>query len=221
MTPTTSNTPDVAERALAGWTVELLRDGQPIRATMSDADGFYRSSTLSPNYATTISYSLRFSAPGASARTALLGTTDSDFTDGLQRIDDIEVQEGSNSAGDLNMPVDPNGVVYDSVSRDTGQRRDRHADRRAQRPARAEQLLRRSEPAGPGDGQQRLLQVRHELLRAGLPERAWLPDRVTTPEQHLGVRACPNSFRRPQTHNVAVRCSELSRLGQRCRAGDA
>ena len=45
-----------------------------------------------------------------------MGETDSDFTDGQQRIDDIDVQEGSNLLA-LNMPVDPNGVVYDSVSR--------------------------------------------------------------------------------------------------------
>ncbi|MGB5412353.1 MAG: hypothetical protein WBN09_12535 [Woeseiaceae bacterium] len=111
-----SNTFDIAERALAGWTIELLRDGQPIRATTSGADGFYAFINVIPNYATTISYSVRFRAPGASARTALLGTTDSDFTDGLQRIDDIEVQEGS-LWDDQNMPVDPHGVIYNSVSR--------------------------------------------------------------------------------------------------------
>ena len=51
-----------------------------------------------------------------SRTTALLGETDSDFTDGQQRIDDIDVQEGSNLLA-LNMPIDPNGVVYDSISR--------------------------------------------------------------------------------------------------------
>ena len=38
------------------------------------------------------------------------------FTDGMQRIDDIDVRDGGILL-DLNMPVDPNGVVYDSVSR--------------------------------------------------------------------------------------------------------
>jgi len=61
-------------------------------------------------------YTLRFSAPGAVSTTALLGETDSDFTDGQQRIDDIDVTEGSNLLA-LNMPVDPNGVIYDSVAR--------------------------------------------------------------------------------------------------------
>ncbi len=111
-----SNTLGVAERPLEGWTVELLRDDQPIRSALTDVDGYYFFSNVVPNYATTIQYSLRFSAPGAGIRTALLGETDSDFTDGLQRIDDIEVQEGSNLLA-LNMPADPNGVVYDSVAR--------------------------------------------------------------------------------------------------------
>ena len=48
--------------------------------------------------------------------TAMLGDAASAFTDGLQRIDDIDVRDGGILL-DLNMPVDPNGVVYDSVSR--------------------------------------------------------------------------------------------------------
>ena len=110
------NTPDGVERLLAGWTVELLRDNQPIRSMVSDVDGYYLFTNVPPNYLTGEIYSLRFSAPGAGARTALLGQTDSDFTDGQQRIDDIQVQGGSNLLA-LNMPVDPNGVIYDSVGR--------------------------------------------------------------------------------------------------------
>jgi uncharacterized repeat protein (TIGR01451 family) len=110
------NTPDGIERLLAGWTVELLRDNQPIRSMLSDVDGYYLFTNVTPNYLTAEIYSLRFSAPGAGSRTALLGQTDSDFTDGQQRIDDIEVQGGSNLLA-LNMPVDPNGVIYDSVGR--------------------------------------------------------------------------------------------------------
>jgi uncharacterized repeat protein (TIGR01451 family) len=46
----------------------------------------------------------------------MLGYTDSDFTDGLQRIDDVDVQSGS-FLRDMNLPIDPNGVVYDAISR--------------------------------------------------------------------------------------------------------
>ena len=86
------------ERPLEGWTVELLRDNQPIRSMLTDVDGFYAFSNVVPNYASGVMYSIRFSAPGATATTAMMGTTDSDFTDGLQRIDDIEVQEGQQLA---------------------------------------------------------------------------------------------------------------------------
>jgi uncharacterized repeat protein (TIGR01451 family) len=110
------NTPGGLERFLEGWTVELLFDDQPIRSTQTDADGYYLFTNVTPNYMPGETYSLRFSAPGAVATTALLGQTDSDFTDGQQRIDDIDVQEGSNLLA-LNMPVDPNGVIYDSVAR--------------------------------------------------------------------------------------------------------
>ena len=111
-----SNTFGLAEQPIAGWIVELLRDGQPIRSTVSGTDGFYAFTNVIPNFATTISYSVRFSAPDAGSRTALMGTTDSDFTDGLQLIDNIVVQEGS-LWDDQNMPVDPNGIVYNAVSR--------------------------------------------------------------------------------------------------------
>ena len=108
--------PDTVERPLEGWTVELLLDGQPVRSALTDTDGNYRFAGVTPNYTTGLMYSLRFSAPGAGPMTALLGYTDSDFTNGLQRIDDIVVTSGSNLLA-LNMPIDPNGVIYDSVAR--------------------------------------------------------------------------------------------------------
>ena len=107
---------DGIERPLEVWTVELLFDGQFVRTMQTDVDGYYLFTNVTPNYASGQFYSLRFSAPGAGATTALLGETDSDFTDSQQRIDDIDVQEGSNLLA-LSMPVDPNGMVYDSVAR--------------------------------------------------------------------------------------------------------
>ena len=110
------NTPGGLEQPLEGWTVELLQNDQPVRSMVTDADGFYVFTNVVPSYDTTDLYSLRFTAPGAGSRTALLGETDSAFTDGQQRIDEIDVQEGSNLLS-LNMPVDPNGVIYDSITR--------------------------------------------------------------------------------------------------------
>ena len=125
------NTPDMMERPLAGWTVELLFENQPVRSMMTDVDGNYVFVGVTPNYLPGETYSLRFSAQGAGSRTALLGETDSDFTDGQQRIDDIDVQEGSNLLA-LNMPVDPNGVIYDSVGRTPIAGCNRDTRRRAQ-----------------------------------------------------------------------------------------
>ncbi len=110
------NTFDGGELGLEGWTVTLLLDDTPIRTMQTTADGTYVLMGVQPNYALGQEYSLLFRAPGAGSRTALLGVTDSDFTDGLQRIDLIEVQGGSNLR-DLNLPIDPNGVVYDAVTR--------------------------------------------------------------------------------------------------------
>jgi len=108
--------PGGLETPLAGWAVELLLNDQPVRAMITDVDGYYLFTNVTPNYTAGEFYSLRFSAPGAGATTAVMGDTDSDFTDGPQRIDEIDVQEGSNLLA-LNMPVDPNGVIYDSITR--------------------------------------------------------------------------------------------------------
>jgi uncharacterized repeat protein (TIGR01451 family) len=111
-----TNTFEAGESALEGWTVTLLRDGQPVRSVVTDADGSFTMIGVVPNYLSGEQYSLVYSAPGAGPRTAPLGRTDSDFTDGMQRIDDIVVQGGSNLR-DLDLPIDPNGVIYDSIAR--------------------------------------------------------------------------------------------------------
>ena len=105
-----------AERGLEGWTVELIQDDAVVATMLSNADGYYLFSNVVPSMTPEMYYSVRFSAPGANATTAMMGDTDSDFTDGPQRIDEIDVQEGSNLV-DNNLPVDPNGVVYETVSR--------------------------------------------------------------------------------------------------------
>jgi uncharacterized repeat protein (TIGR01451 family) len=107
---------DSGERLLEGWTVDLYRDGQLVHSTLTNASGVYRISGLAPNYATAAAYELRFAAPGAVATTAALGRAASDFTNYPQRITDIVVQSGANLQG-LDLPIDPNGVVYNSVTR--------------------------------------------------------------------------------------------------------
>jgi uncharacterized repeat protein (TIGR01451 family) len=107
---------DANEIALAGWDVELYFNDSLAHAARTAPDGIYRMSGVEPNYGTPDRYELRFRRPGAGPTTALLGRADSDFTNDLQRITDIEVLSGSNLQ-DLNLPIDPNGIVYDALSR--------------------------------------------------------------------------------------------------------
>jgi len=107
---------DPAERALAGWSVDLYRDNVLWSTTLTDASGVYHLVGVEPNDTSGVAYELRFRAPGAGANTALLGRAASPFTNGLQRISGIVVPPGTNLQG-LNLPIDPNGVVYNSASR--------------------------------------------------------------------------------------------------------
>jgi uncharacterized repeat protein (TIGR01451 family) len=112
-----SKTQEANERVLEGWTVQLYRNGQLLRSVTTDANGVYRISGIPPNYITGEQYELRFSAPDATSNTAKLGLAYSPaFTNGLQKISDIVVQFASNLQ-DLNLPISPNGVTYNSVTR--------------------------------------------------------------------------------------------------------
>jgi len=104
------------ERLLGGWAVDLYRDSQLVQTVLTEASGTYSLGGVIPNYPDAGSYELRFRAPGAGANTAALGTTDSAFTNGPQRISEIVVPSGSNIQN-LNLPIDPNGVVYGSIGR--------------------------------------------------------------------------------------------------------
>jgi uncharacterized repeat protein (TIGR01451 family) len=111
-----NNVLDAGERLLEGWAVELYRNDQLITTAFTDAAGVYRISGIEPNYATAVRYELRFAAPGAGANTAKLGLADSPFTNDLQRISDLVIQSGNNLLN-LNLPIDPNGVVYNTITR--------------------------------------------------------------------------------------------------------
>jgi large repetitive protein len=107
---------DLNEKSMEGWTVALYRNDLFLRSVSTDAEGRYSISGLEPTFTTAWRYELRFTAPGAGARTAKLGVADSIFTNGLQRISEIVAASGSNLQ-DLNLPLAPNGTVYDSVRR--------------------------------------------------------------------------------------------------------
>src|SRR2546426_1971170 len=107
---------DVGEPLLQGWTVGLYLNGVVVQAVLTDINVVYRFSSVTPTAGTPDRYELRFAATGAGPNTAKLGKADSAFTNWLQRITDIAVPSGSNLQN-LNLPIGPNGVVYNSMTR--------------------------------------------------------------------------------------------------------
>ena len=111
------NVLDSNERVLPNWRVELYRNNTLLISTQTAADGTYSFAGLPPNYLTGDSYYLLFIAPGGGPNTAMLGEAYSpNFTNGPQEIRDIVLQEGDNHTN-LDMPIEPNGVVYNALSR--------------------------------------------------------------------------------------------------------
>ena len=155
----------------------------------------------------------------------------------MQRITDIVVQSGANLQ-DLNLPIDPNGVVYNSIARTPIAGATLTLLDAGSGSAAAGELLRRSGAAGPGHARERLLQVRPQLHRPGLPERRQLPDRreragggyvagysqiipptsgpATAP---FAVPACPGGADDAiAAHGAALRSAAVRvRAGARCR----
>src|SRR6266446_1667254 len=107
---------DLGEPLLQGWTVGLYLNGVLVQSVLTDVNGVYRFSNMPPTDGTANRYELRFTAPGAGPNTAKLGKADSALTNLLQRITNITVPSGSNLQN-LNLPIAPNGVVYNSTTR--------------------------------------------------------------------------------------------------------
>src|SRR5215470_10118366 len=107
---------DLNELRLEGWRVGLYRNGVLVQSVVTDASGVFRFTSVPPTDGTAERYELQFTAPGAGQKTAKLGKADSAFTNSLQRITDIAVPSGSNLQN-LKLPIGPNGVVYNSMTR--------------------------------------------------------------------------------------------------------
>ena len=111
-----NNAADISELNLAGWTVNIYRNGILLGSTTTDANGLYSFNGLTPSTNIADQYLLQFSAAGATATTAKLGRTESPYTNGMQQISAITALSGS-SIQNLNLPITPNGVAYNSVLR--------------------------------------------------------------------------------------------------------
>ena len=111
-----SNAVSTGETVLQDWRVELYQNSVLLANALTDVNGVFNFSGLAPNDSSGVPYEIRYLAPGATATTASLGMTNSAFTDGPQRITDIFAASGSILLS-MNLPVQANGVVYDSVLR--------------------------------------------------------------------------------------------------------
>lgn len=107
---------DSTELKLAGWSVQVYVNSTLLGSVLTDTNGLFTVSGLAPNSGTANQYEIRFRAPAAGASTARLGLADSVFTNNLQRISAIVVASGGNLQN-LNLPIDPDGLVYNSILR--------------------------------------------------------------------------------------------------------
>ena len=108
-----------SELALENWSVDIyLRDLsglQLIGTAQTDVNGDFLFSGV-PATQVGESYELIYRAPGAGAQTALLGLAASAFTNARQQITGITAAATDVITG-LNLPIDPDGIVYDAITR--------------------------------------------------------------------------------------------------------
>jgi len=107
---------DGAGSGRASWVAELVRGGVVVQTARTDANGDYTFSDVPPN----TGYEIRFRNP---ANNAIFGNPRVEaanlvpgqvVADGIIR--NLNVISGANVVGQ-NLPLDPNGVVYNSVTR--------------------------------------------------------------------------------------------------------
>jgi large repetitive protein len=110
------------ERDLAGWEVQIyfgqgtVNPGDYLDSVFTDATGAFNISGLVPNINDSKLYALKFLPPGSATDTASLGNADSIFTDGPQQITVFDLNNSSHTV-DMNLPIQPNGVVYNAITR--------------------------------------------------------------------------------------------------------
>ncbi|MCP4472068.1 MAG: DUF11 domain-containing protein, partial [Gammaproteobacteria bacterium] len=108
---------DPGEIAQQNWNVAVYQNSVLLNTVQTDTAGDFQITGLVPNNMPGgIGYELRFLAPGATATSATLGNASSIFTNGPHRITDIIGASGTNLLN-LNLPIQPNGVVYEAVLR--------------------------------------------------------------------------------------------------------
>ena len=163
---------DANERQLEGWTVELYLNDTLAHIARTDADGVYRIERRRAELRDRRNATSCASARPAPVRTtAMLGRAHSDLHErsaahhGHRRACRAAICRTSICRST------PNGVVYDSYRAPPIAGATLTLLDRGERRGAAVELLLRPGPARPGHARRRLLQVRSELRRSGVPER--------------------------------------------------
>jgi len=107
---------DSGERRLENWSVGVYFKGNLLGTVLTDVNGEYHVMGLTPNYYTSDRYELRFVGRGATSNSAKLGMATSVYSNDLQRIYNIITYPNTN-VQNLNLPIDPDGVIYNSLVR--------------------------------------------------------------------------------------------------------
>lgn len=118
---------DGGETVLEGWTVELLKDGAVIQQTVTDSNGKYNFSDLTPGDG----YDVQFRHPetGTLFGRPVPNEQGKKYTPGAESVGNpggadnrngtlsgISIKPGLNIV-EQSLPLDPSGVVYDAISR--------------------------------------------------------------------------------------------------------
>lgn len=112
---------DAGDTVLPDWAIDLSINGAIYATDLSDATGVYRFVGLPPSGSLGSDYQLDFSMPGETISTATIGTTVPNLRAGKGTAGRHVISAITLNSGDFidaeNLPIDPNGVVYDSVLR--------------------------------------------------------------------------------------------------------
>jgi uncharacterized repeat protein (TIGR01451 family) len=100
------------EPGLAGWIVELVHGGSVVTSTTTAADGTYTLTGVTPN----TGYELRFRNPANNDIYGNAVSTEPGVNLAAGMIQNLTVYSGANIV-DQNLPIDPSGVVYNSITR--------------------------------------------------------------------------------------------------------
>ena len=115
-TITRDTTQQPGEPGLEGWVIQAVRGGVVVASAVTDANGHYSLTGLPPTTNAGETYELVFRHPVSLAQYGNPVSTEPGVDLSRHTIANLTLNPGQNIV-DQNLPLDPSGVVYDSVTR--------------------------------------------------------------------------------------------------------